>query len=399
MEKSESAAVAKMPLPDDMHWASVYNVVLAGVASALHVGKATIALPALQQEFGGSLALLSLAVSVFPLVGVFGGVAAGLSVQRWSDRPLLVAGLALLGVASVAGAAAPNYVWLLATRLVEGLGFLAVVVAAPAILHRVTPHMHRSLAIGLWSTFMPVGIALSLLVGPMLDSWRHIWLASAVPVLLAATGLFVTTPRATPAMSKTPWIVPGLREMLMSRVAVVLALSFTLYGVQFFAVMAFLPIFLMRRVGVSLDMAGVISASVVSVNVVGNLAAGWLLSRGRRPGLLVAVATITMGCSAAIVFHASTPPLLSIALCFAFSAIAGILPATVIATAPTLARSPALVPLGIGWVMQGSYLGQMIGPLLAGAVVGRFGWSGAIGPMLATAIAGATLGMLLLRAD
>ncbi|RTF67264.1 MFS transporter, partial [Serratia marcescens] len=33
-------------------WLAVINVLFAGIAAALHVGKATIALPALQAEFG-----------------------------------------------------------------------------------------------------------------------------------------------------------------------------------------------------------------------------------------------------------------------------------------------------------------------------------------------------------
>lgn len=41
------------------HWPAIANVVLAGIAVALHVGKATIALPELQREFGRSLESLS----------------------------------------------------------------------------------------------------------------------------------------------------------------------------------------------------------------------------------------------------------------------------------------------------------------------------------------------------
>lgn len=42
----------------------------------------------------------------------------------------------------------------------RGLGFLIVVVAAPAVLHRITSETRRSVVFGLWSTFMAGGIAL-----------------------------------------------------------------------------------------------------------------------------------------------------------------------------------------------------------------------------------------------
>ncbi|MBN3830063.1 MFS transporter, partial [Burkholderia sp. Ac-20384] len=52
----------------------------------------------------------------------------------------------------------------------------------------------------------------------------------------------------------------------------------------------------------------------------------------------------------------------------------------------------------IGWVVQGNYLGQVIGPLAIGGIVGAFGWSGGIGLMLAAAVTGAAIGLSLLRA-
>ncbi|MDI9682808.1 MFS transporter, partial [Burkholderia cenocepacia] len=54
---------------------------------------------------------------------------------------------------------------------------------------------------------------------------------------------------------------------------------------------------------------------------------------------------------------------IAVALGFAFSAMAGMLPATILACAPGSAPSPSLAPLSIGWVVQGNYLGQVIGPL------------------------------------
>ncbi|HDV6370021.1 TPA: MFS transporter, partial [Burkholderia cepacia] len=178
MTESPVAADAAT-LPSRSYRAAVANVVLASIVSALHVGKATIALPSLQHEFGGSLASLSGIMSVFPFVGVFGGIAAGLLVRRWGDRRMLIAGLVILGLSSVAGASAGSFALLLATRFAEGLGFVIVVVAAPAVLNRVTPPERRNLAFGLWSTFMPAGMALSMLVGPLLGGWRNGWLAAS----------------------------------------------------------------------------------------------------------------------------------------------------------------------------------------------------------------------------
>ncbi len=79
-ESPVAADAATLPSRGDR--AAVANVVLASIVSALHVGKATIVLPSLQHEFGGSLALPSGIMPVFPFGGVFGGIAACLPVRH-----------------------------------------------------------------------------------------------------------------------------------------------------------------------------------------------------------------------------------------------------------------------------------------------------------------------------
>ncbi|KVT44093.1 MFS transporter [Burkholderia multivorans] len=394
-ESSVTAPAAASPSRG--YRAAVVNVVLASIVSALHVGKATIALPSLQQQFGGSLASLSAIMSVFPFVGVFGGIAAGLLVRRWGDRRLLIAGLVALGVASVAGAAADSFAVLLATRVAEGVGFVIVVVAAPAVLNRVTPPASRTVVFGLWSTFMPAGIALSMVVGPLLGGWRSGWVAAAVLTFAAAAALPMTTSAGARDDAHAPRVGAALRDVVASRATTLLALAFATYNVQFFAAMTFLPVFLMQRLGVSVGAAGLIAAAIVASCVIGNLTAGWLLARGARPGIVMAATSVAIGAAGAGLFAAATPAPVAVALGFAFSAIAGLLPATILACAPMSVPSPSLAPLGIGWVVQGNYLGQVIGPLAIGTIVGALGWSGGIALMIAAAVAGAALGLSLLR--
>ncbi|MBU9131712.1 MFS transporter [Burkholderia multivorans] len=394
-ESSVTAPAAASPSRG--YRAAVVNVVLASIVSALHVGKATIALPSLQQQFGGSLASLSAIMSVFPFVGVFGGIAAGLLVRRWGDRRLLIAGLVALGVASVAGAAADSFAVLLATRVAEGVGFVIVVVAAPAVLNRVTPPASRTVVFGLWSTFMPAGIALSMVVGPLLGGWRSGWVAAAVLTFAAAAALPMTTSAGARDDAHAQRVGAALRDAVASRATTLLALAFATYNVQFFAAMTFLPVFLMQRLGVSVGAAGLVAAAIVASCVIGNLTAGWLLARGARPGIVMAATSVAIGAAGAGLFAAATPAPVAVALGFAFSAIAGLLPATILACAPMSVPSPSLAPLGIGWVVQGNYLGQVIGPLAIGTIVGAVGWSGGIALMIAAAVAGAALGLSLLR--
>ncbi|MGX1958303.1 MFS transporter [Serratia proteamaculans] len=396
MTATKLDAVGSTPAPATQ-WPAIVNVLFAGIAVALHVGKATIALPELQREFGRSLESLSWIISAFPFIGVFGGIAAGQLVRRWGDRRLLGLGLMIVSVASFAGATQHDFTGLIVTRVIEGIGFVIVVVAAPTVLTRVVAPQQRNLVFSIWSTFMPAGIAISLFFGPHFADWQQSWVAGGILTLLAALLLPLTTPRivTTAAAATTVKLRQALASILRARQPLLLALIFTTYNLQFFAVMAFLPIFLMQRIGLTLAAAGGVSAAVIAVNILGNLFAGVLLSRGLRARTLLAIASMLMGLAGASVFLSITPNAMLVPLCLLFSGIGGMLPATILAATPAAAPEPTLIPLSLGLVMQGIYLGQVVGPIALSSLVAYAGWSAPAGMVLAAAVLGSILALAL----
>lgn len=351
---------------------AVTLVIVAGVVSALHVGKGPIALPEMQLAFGRSLADLSGMLSVFAIVGVIGGMAAGTLTQRLGDRRVLVAGLIILGLASLAGAAAPGYAWLIVTRIVEGLGFLLIVVAAPAALNRLTPPAKRSMVFGFWGTFMGIGIALSMLLGPLLGSWQALWLFDAALALAMALSIGLRVPAATGASPGDA--AQDTRRVLRSRPTWLLALAFAVYNLQFFAMMSFLPSFLMQRVGLSMAQAGTASAVIMLANAAGNVFGGFCLQRGLGSAPLMTLGFLLGGVLGLLAFLPATPAAAVLLLCVAFSVVAGVLPTTFLASTSRSAPAPHLAPMSMGLVMQGNYVGQVVSPLQTGALFAVFGW-------------------------
>ncbi|CAI0705963.1 Methyl viologen resistance protein SmvA [Serratia quinivorans] len=396
MTANKPGATDSAPSPTTQ-WLAIANVVFAGIAVALHVGKATIALPELQREFGRSLESLSWIISAFPFIGVFGGIAAGQLVRRWGDRRLLSLGLVIVSLASFAGATQHDFTGLIATRVIEGIGFVIVVVAAPTVLTRLVAPQQRNLVFSIWSTFMPAGMAISLFFGPHFAGWQQSWIAGGILTLLAALLLPFTTPRGvlTTATATTLRLRQALLSIIRARQPLLLALIFTTYNLQFFAVMAFLPIFLMQRIGLTLVAAGGVSAAVIAVNILGNLFAGVLLSRGVKARNLLTIASLLMGLAGASVFLSATPNAMLIPLCLLFSSIGGMLPATILAATPAAAPEPTLIPLSLGLVMQGIYLGQVIGPIVPSTLVVYAGWSAPSVLVLAAAVLGSALALAL----
>ncbi|MFD2377017.1 MFS transporter [Ottowia pentelensis] len=78
-------------------------IVLAGVAAALHVGKLPPAVPALQQAMGIGLVQAGFLLSLVQLGAVLLGLVAGLLADGVGLRRCMLAGLALLTAAGLAG--------------------------------------------------------------------------------------------------------------------------------------------------------------------------------------------------------------------------------------------------------------------------------------------------------
>ncbi|MDR6291948.1 MULTISPECIES: MFS transporter [Inquilinus] len=388
-------AVAARPLRTD--WIAAGIVVACGVVTALQVGKGVITLPALRTEFGLGLEAAGWVLSVFAVLGVVGGIPAGAAVSRFGDRRLLALGLLALAVGGLVGALAGSFALLLGARVVEGLGFLLVSVAAPALLQRIAAAGDRDLAFGIWSAYMPAGMAIALLLGAALAGWRPFWVANAVLAAAFVLLLLLLVPRGTAAALS--WRAAGRDAVLTvtSSGPLLLAASFTLYNVMYFALVGFLPVLLAERMGVSVAVAGALSAVAVGANVLGNLAAGLLLGRGTARWALVAAACAVMALSGVAIFWLALPPTAVFLLCVLFSGVAGLLPASVIGGASLAAPRPDLGPMVVGLVMQGSALGQVVAPVVVGGAVDAAGWPAAAIPVAVAGLIGIAVAVRLRR--
>ena len=357
-------------------WSAVLAIVGAGVVAALQVGKVIIAAPLLRKDMGLDLASIGALAAVFSILGLVGGIAAGGVINRYGARRMLLAGLAATAVGSVMGAMASAYSVLLVSRVVEGLGFLMITVAGPAALQRMVSASTRDYAFALWSCYMPAGMAIAMLASQAFSGWQAYWWCAGAAVLVAMVCVAALAP-ANPGGASLSW--RGLRQDTVDTMGApgpcLLALSFTLYSLMFFALFTFLPVLLTEQLGLPLATAGLYSAIASAANVVGNLGAGVLLARGWRRSTLIACASLIMGAVALLIFRSVLPAMPTFLLCVLFSAVGGLIPATLLGTAPLLAPRPALTLASVGLVMQGSGLGQVIGPLAVGGAIDRYGWS------------------------
>ncbi|GAA0262178.1 MFS transporter [Actinomadura nitritigenes] len=152
---------------------TIVNVALPGIGRALGTG-----LPGLQGVVDGY------AVAIAGLL--LGGGALG---DRIGHRRMLLAGLGLFGIASLACGSAPGPGPLIAARVVQGAGAALLLPGSLAVITAAYPgRAEQARALGVWagisSTALPAG---PLLGGALVDSagWRWIFLLN-VPIVAAA---------------------------------------------------------------------------------------------------------------------------------------------------------------------------------------------------------------------
>ncbi|MDP4078343.1 hypothetical protein [Acidovorax sp. A1169] len=69
------------------------------------------------------------------------------------------------------------------------------------------------------------------------------------------------------------------------------------------------------------------------------------------------------------------------------SAMGGLVPASLLSSVPQVTVTPAHAALAVGLLMQGSNLGQALGPLLVGKAVDHHGWPAAAVRVVIAALA------------
>lgn len=390
-------------------------VVLAGVAAALHVGKLAPALPVLSVELGVTLVQAGFLLSLVQVAGMTLGVAAGLAADGLGLKRTMVAGLALLSLASLLGGWARDPYSLMTLRAAEGAGFLLAAMPAPSLIRRLVDPSRMNTMLGLWGAYMPLGTAAALLLGPLViaaSGWPGWWWLLAVVSAGMASWLWLAVP-ADPRHPAGGDIVPAgwqlrLRQTLSAPEPWLVALSFAAYSSQWLAVIGFLPT-MYAQAGLGTALAGAATALAAAVNMVGNVASGRLLQRGVPPQWLLYLGFAAMGVGAFLAFAplwGAVDPLAAAAGRYAavllFSAVGGLIPGTLFSLAVRLAPGERTVSTTVGWMQQCSSLGQFAGPPLVGLVAARAGgwhWSWLVtgGCALAGILLASTTGNLLRR--
>jgi len=378
------------------HWRGIWAVFCGGLVAGAYMTKVPPVLPQMRAELGLSLVEATFIVTTFNVLGMLVGMLAGMLGDRHGRKRFALTGLGLMAVGGIGGALVSGFVPLLASRFVEGVGFILFAVPAAALMSAMAADAReRAKVLSIWSAYMPTGGTIALLAAPLFIaawSWRALWLALAAAAVLAAVFIARSVPPTARAQVSSLRLVV---ESLAQRGNIAMSLLFACYVAQWTSVMVWLPTFLGEH-GASTTLASLATALMVLVNAPGNLLGGWLLARGVPRGTLVIAASALAALCEVGMLSPALPDGARFGLVLLFSLTAGVIPASIFAGLPVHARSPQHIATGNGMVLQFSNLGQFFGPLAIAWIASRLGgWEATLWAMLAFAAAGAACGAAL----
>ncbi|WP_330215998.1 MFS transporter [Pseudomonas sp. AM8] len=163
---------------------------LSMLLAALGTSIANVGLPSLVQAFDASFHAVQWVVLAYLMAITAVIVMAGRMGDRLGRRRLLLAGLLLFALGSGLCAGAPSLGWLIAARLLQGLGAASMMAMALGMVGDTVPKERTGRVMGLLGTMSAVGTAMGPAAGGLLLSvwgWRALFLVGMPLGLLTAS--------------------------------------------------------------------------------------------------------------------------------------------------------------------------------------------------------------------
>lgn len=365
----------------------IFTVTLTGILNNTLV---TPAIPDILDEFGAPSSQSGWLVATGSLAGIVVAPIVGILADRLGRRTVLTACLAIFGVFGALSALAPSFEVLLLARFLQGVGSAGLINLAVVLIGDSWSGADRTRLIGRNTAVLTVGLAsLPLLSGVVtqLASWRVTFGLFTVALLTAAAAWSILEPGRPPVTRRVSDQLRGAARVMRQPVLIAtVSASFVVFMIVFGLFLTVVPVHLAEEFGMEAGARGVVIAlpavtstlTAFNLGRISSLFGARTVVIGTAIGLGIAFAT--MGSAATLVL------IVIAALVYGASegALIPLLQDLAVEYAPAEHRA-AVIAVWVGFAR----LGQTVGPLLAGVLIGIIGTG-------ATLVAGASAASLIL---
>lgn len=251
--------------------------------------------PILQKEFHLTDFALGALASAFLIVYAICALPFGYWADRGVRKIVIGTGVTIWSLATLLTGLATNYVHLFLTRAVVGVGEASYYPAGTSLLGDYFPKESRGRAMSIWGAGTAFGIAVGFVGGGIVAEhfgWRLAFFLTAIPGLVfGALAFGLREPLRGSAEKRGPKVQHTEAASFKNFIGLLrirtLALTIAAQCFLFFVLasdVSWLPIFMVRRFGLTAGGAATLSGAVVVLGgLVGTLGGGWLADwRGRR---------------------------------------------------------------------------------------------------------------------
>ncbi|MFF8292770.1 MFS transporter [Streptomyces sp. NPDC016309] len=178
------------PTPGGGHpqrWLILGVICLAQLTVLLDNTVLSVAIPSLTKELDASTADIQWMINAYSLVQSGLLLTAGNAADRYGRKRMLLSGLALFGIGSLAAGLAQTSAQLIAARAGMGVGGALLMTTTLAVVVQVFDDTERVKAIALWSTVSSLGFA----AGPLLGGFvlDHFWWGAIFLINIPVAGI------------------------------------------------------------------------------------------------------------------------------------------------------------------------------------------------------------------
>ena len=191
-------ALPPVPILDHRQRRNILIVVCTALALVVAaVASLNVALPELARDTDATQTQLQWIVDSYALVFAAFLLPAGALGDRFGRRGMLIAGLVIFGLSSMAAFWLDAPGWLIALRAVSGVGAALIMPVTLSTITSVFPPEERGRAVGTWAGVAGGGAILGLLVsGALLErfSWNAVFAMNVVLAVVALVGTIAVVP-------------------------------------------------------------------------------------------------------------------------------------------------------------------------------------------------------------
>ena len=340
---------------------------MAGLGAAGQFAKIGVILPELSVVYPGHGAGIGFLLSIISLVGIVFGLIAGALLGRIGARRLLIGALFLASVISLFQSIIPTFTVIMASRILEGLSHLGIVVAAPTLIGSLTPTRYRGLTMSLWGTFFGVAFAVTAWAGiPLVQHhgpgtlfMAHGvftgFIAIALAVMLPAQRIVISRQVASSPLFNIGNFVSRHRQVYASPHIAAPAFGWLFYAAAYISLLTVLPTLMpaedRSQVASAMPLASILVSMTLGVILLRIMQAAHVIALGF--GLAILVASLFLFLPA--------QPWMAITL----MGTTGLVQGSSFAAIPQLNPDPVNQALANGGMAQTGNLGNLLGtPLL-----------------------------------